>query len=92
MTFLGEMNTVLVIMAVVYWCIDKDMGAYLMMGWSGNRLVNGMLKVTACVYRPWIQRCPGRSECCHDGHGDRLLFPSGHSMNAASVYRLSCPQ
>ncbi len=36
-------------MALVYWCISKSFGTYLLMGWSGNRLVNGMLKVTACV-------------------------------------------
>ena len=41
MTFLGELNTALVIMSVVYWCVNKDLGAYLLMGWSGNRLVNG---------------------------------------------------
>ena len=48
MTWLGEINTVIVIMALIYWCVSKDFGTYILMGWSGNRLVNGMLKVTAC--------------------------------------------
>ena len=86
MTFLGELNTALVIMAVVYWCVSKDFGSYLMMGWSGNRLVNGFLKVTACVYRPWI-RDPrivpyGNSINTATGYS----FPSGHTMNASTVY------
>ncbi len=85
MTFLGELNTVLVIMALVYWCVNKDFGTYMLMGWSGNRLVNGMLKVTACVYRPWI-RDPriipyGTSITTATGYS----FPSGHTMNAATV-------
>ena len=48
MTWLGEINTVIVIMALIYWCVSKVFGTYILMGWSGNRLVNGMLKVTAC--------------------------------------------
>ena len=33
MTFLGELNTVLVIMAVIYWSVSKDLGNYLLMDW-----------------------------------------------------------
>ena len=46
MSWLGEMNTALVIMALIYWCVSKDFGTYFLMGWSGNRLVNGLLKIT----------------------------------------------
>ena len=86
MTFLGELNTVLVIMAVIYWCVSKEFGTFLLMGWSGNRLVNGVLKVTACAYRPWIRDARivpyGNSITTATGYS----FPSGHTMNAASVY------
>ena len=86
MTFLSEVSSVLVILAVVYWCVDKNFGTYLLMGWSGNRLVNGFLKVTACVYRPWIRDARilpyGDSMKTATGYS----FPSGHTMNAASVY------
>ena len=86
MTFLGELNTVLVIMSAVYWCVSKEFGAYLLMGWSGNRLVNGALKITACAYRPWIRDVRiipyGNSITTATGYS----FPSGHTMNAASVY------
>lgn len=86
MTFLGELNTVLVIMAVVYWSVSKEFGVYLLMGWSGNRLLNGALKVTACAYRPWIRDARivpyGSSITTATGYS----FPSGHTMNAATVY------
>ena len=86
MTFLGEINTVLVIMAVVYWCVSKDFGSYLLMGWSGNRIVNGFLKVTACAYRPWIrdERVVPYGQVMTTATG--YSFPSGHTMNAATVY------
>ncbi len=86
MTFLGELNTMLVIMAVVYWSVSKEFGNYLLMGWCGNRMVNGVLKVTACAYRPWIRDARiipyGNSMTTATGYS----FPSGHTMNSATVY------
>ena len=86
MTFMGELNTAILIMAVIYWCFSKETGVYMLMGWCGNRLVNGALKITACVYRPWI-RDPrvipyGDSMTTATGYS----FPSGHSMNASAVF------
>ena len=86
MTFLGELTTAMVLMAIIYWSVSKDFGSYLLMGWNGNRLVNGVLKVTACAYRPWIRDARivpyGNSMTTATGYS----FPSGHTMNAASTY------
>ena len=86
MTFFGELNTTLVIMAIVYWSVSKEMGTYLMMGWGGNRLVNGALKVTVCAYRPWIRDARivpyGDSMTTATGYS----FPSGHTTNASTVF------
>ena len=86
MTWLGELNTAIVFMAVIYWCVSRDFGSYLLMGWSGNRLVNGLLKVSVCAYRPWIRDARiipyGDSITTATGYS----FPSGHTMNASTVY------
>ena len=86
MTFFGELGTVMFIMAVVYWCLSKEIGTLMLMGWSGNRLVNGVLKVSACVYRPWIREPaiepPAGAKATATGYS----FPSGHTTNAASAY------
>ncbi len=86
MTFLAELNSAIVIMAILYWSISKELGSYLLMGWSGNRLANGVLKVTACAYRPWIRDSRilpyGNSISTATGYS----FPSGHTMNAATVF------
>lgn len=86
MSDIGEMEMVLVIIAVIYWCVSKEFGNYLLMGWSGNRVVNGLLKVTACAYRPWIRdaRIVPDSAALRTATG--YSFPSGHSMSAASLY------
>ena len=86
MTFLTELNTVLVIMALLYWSVSKELGSYMLMGWSGNRLANGVLKVTACAYRPWIRDSRilpyGNATTTATGYS----FPSGHTMNGATVF------
>ncbi len=86
MTFLGEVNTTLVILAVVYWCISKQYGTYLLMGWCGSRYVNGVFKITACAYRPWIRDARivpyGNSMSTATGYS----FPSGHTTNAACTF------
>ena len=86
MTYFGEMNVVLIIIAILYWCVSKSYGTYLLMGWSNNRVVNGLLKVTACAYRPWIRdaRIAPEPEALRTATG--YSFPSGHSMNAASLF------
>ena len=86
MTFLGELSTVMVVMAVIYWAMDKGLGSYLLMGWSANRIVNGFLKVTACVYRPWIRNDMIMPEAKALTTATGYSFPSGHTMNAASVF------
>ena len=86
MSFIGETSTVLIITALIYWCVNKDIGKYLLMGWGFNRVVNGLLKVTACVYRPWIRdpRIIPDVEAMADATG--YSFPSGHSMSGASLF------
>ena len=86
MSFIGEMSTVLIITALIYWCVSKKFGNYLLMGWSANRVVNGFLKVTACVYRPWIRdpRIIPESKALATATG--YSFPSGHSTNAGALY------
>ena len=86
MSFIGEMNTVLIIMALIYWCVNKDFGKYLLMGWSGNRVVNGLLKVAGCIYRPWIRDARVVPDDGALAAATGYSFPSGHSMNAASLY------
>ena len=86
MTFLGELNSVLVMMALIYWSVSKELGTWMMMGWSGNRLVNGALKVTVCAYRPWIRdaRIIPYGDSINTATG--YSFPSGHTMNGATVF------
>ena len=86
MTWFGEMNVVLIFMGLIYWCVNKEIGTYLLMGWSGNRIVNGVLKVSVCAYRPWIRDARIIPDADAKALATGYSFPSGHSMNGASLF------
>lgn len=86
MSYIGEMNTVLIINGLIYWCVSKRFGSYLLMGWNFNRVVNGFLKVTACAYRPWIRDSRIIPDEAAMLSATGYSFPSGHSMNGASLF------
>jgi len=85
-TFFGELNTALVLLAIVYWCIDKYLGTYLLMGWNWLRQVNGLFKIMVCEYRPWIQNSAIVPDETAIKTATGYSFPSGHTMNASAVF------
>lgn len=70
---------------ILYWCLDKRGGQYLMFTFSLGSFVNQLVKNTVCCYRPWIR--------CADIHPAEAAlpgttgysFPSGHTQTATSV-------
>lgn len=85
-TKLGEASILTLFVAAVYWCFSKSEGIYLMLTFYYNRVVNGFIKITACVYRPWIRdaRVTPVPGALADATG--YSFPSGHSANSSSVF------
>ncbi len=61
---------------VVFWCADKKWGYRFISSWGIGEVLNGIIKLTVCAYRPWI-----RSD---------LIEPAGDSKVAATGY--SFPQ
>ncbi len=85
-TKLGEASIVTLLVAAMYWCVDKREGIFLMLTFYYNRVINAFVKITACVYRPWIldARVTPVEGAMADATG--YSFPSGHSANAASFF------
>ena len=99
-TKLGETSVIVFMIGLVYWGVSKQNGIFLMLSLYTNRIINGFIKITACVYRPWIRdaRITPLPEAQADATG--YSFPSGHTANAVSVWgglaldtkdRLKCP-
>ena len=71
---------------VVYWCVNKKLGyRFMATAWIGE-VLNGVIKLTVCAYRPWIRSDSivpaGDSKVAATGYS----FPSGHSLCAAMYY------
>lgn len=71
---------------LIYWAVDKAWGYRFMAArWLGE-VVNGIVKLTVCAYRPWIRsdliEPAGDSKTAATGYS----FPSGHTMCATAMY------
>ncbi len=70
----------------VYWALDRRAGKRIIGGYSLGLFMNGLLKLTFCVYRPWIRDARvlpyGDSKVTATGYS----FPSGHSTRATATF------
>lgn len=86
LTELGGETAFLVVALVLFWCVDKRQGYYLMaVGFLGT-LANQFLKITCQVPRPWV-RDPGFTtvEAAKADAGG-YSFPSGHSQTSVGTF------
>ena len=67
---------------ILYWAADKKTGSYLFLNIAVNRFIMQLLKLTFCVYRPWIRSADIVPVETASGYS----FPSGHSVTSASNY------
>ncbi len=74
------------IICMIYWVFDRKGGKRILSGFGLGLLANGFLKLTFCVYRPWIRDARvlpyGDSKVSATGYS----FPSGHSTWATSIF------
>ena len=85
-TRLGEETAFLVIALIVFWCVDKKKGYYIMaVGFLGTML-NQVLKLSFRVPRPWVQdpdfTILEQAKEAAAGYS----FPSGHTTSAVGTF------
>lgn len=85
-TTLGEETAFLVIALIVFWCVDKRKGYYLMaVGFTGT-ILNQILKLSFRVPRPWIIdpefTIVEKAREAAAGYS----FPSGHTQFAVGTF------
>ena len=79
--FMGGTGALAVI-ALVYWCISKHAGSFMLLNFSSAYMVNQTLKNIFCVSRPFLQ--DSRLHPYTEATG--YSFPSGHTMLGTAVY------
>lgn len=85
-TTLGEDFTLMVWVCGIYWCVDKVAGIYLMFNFHIANFANQLIKITACVYRPWIRDKRVIPLEAAKGAATGYSFPSGHTAKAVGVW------
>lgn len=85
-TTFGTGEIILILMFGMYWCFNKKIGIYMIHTYCLSYLANIILKLSFCIYRPWIldlrvhplegaiKTAPGYS------------FPSGHTAGVTSCF------
>ena len=68
-----------------YWYIDKRKGLYTLVSYYLCMFLTPLIKLTACVYRPWIRdaRILPAGDSIRTATG--YSFPSGHTTTAAPL-------
>lgn len=71
---------------IIFWCVNKKWGYRYLFTLGIGELVNGIIKLTVCAYRPWIRseliEPAGDSKKAATGYS----FPSGHTMSGTSTF------
>ena len=67
---------------VMFWSVDKKVGSFLFLNVGFSRFLMQALKLTFCVYRPWIRS----AQIMPIEKAAGYSFPSGHSITAAANY------
>ncbi len=79
-------NSLVLIPVFIYWAVNKRDGLFILIAYSLSNVINGVVKLTFCVYRPWIRdtRVIPYGNAIKTAGG--YSFPSGHVMDSSPVY------
>lgn len=79
-------GALILIPVFIYWAVNKRDGLFILMAYNISNVINGIAKLTFCVYRPWIRDARvvpyGNSIKTAGGYS----FPSGHTMESSPTY------
>ena len=85
-TWLGEVIIPVFVMAVIYWGVNKKAGTFVFFTFGLTLYTNVLLKMTACIKRPWMidsRVTPiEKAMSAADGYS----FPSGHTAGAMALW------
>lgn len=86
MTRFGEYLLPFSAFAVIYWCINKRIGAFLILSCGFSMMMNLLIKNIACIYRPWIIDARIKPVDAALKYAGGYSFPSGHTTIAVSCW------
>lgn len=75
-----------VLPVVLFFCIDKKLGSRVMFVFTGADTIGNVIKLGACVKRPWLRDERLFPSKAVEGTSSGYSFPSAHTCAATSIY------
>lgn len=85
-THLGAELVFMVLAVVLYWCVSKSQGLYLLAVGCLGTTINQFLKITFRVPRPWVKDPSFTIVEAARADATGYSFPSGHTQSAVGVF------
>lgn len=85
-TELGNETAFMVVGLVVFWCVDKKKGHYLLFVALCGTVLNQALKLACRIPRPWVLDPEFEIVEAARAEAKGFSFPSGHTQNAVGVF------
>lgn len=74
------------VIAFIYWCVNKKKGLFYIFTLVWANFLNSMLKITFCVFRPWLLNSEIRPFDFSMKEATGYSFPSAHATAATAIF------
>ena len=85
-TRLGEEIAFMAVGMIVFWCVDKFSGYYVLCGGFFGTILNQFLKITFRIPRPWVLDPSFKIVESARQAATGYSFPSGHTQSAVGLF------
>ena len=85
-THLGEELVFLVLAILIFWCVNKREGYYILITGLAGTVINQGLKLTFKIDRPWVKDPNFTIVESARAEATGYSFPSGHTQNVAGTF------
>lgn len=84
-TMLGEEYLIILILGIIYWCIDKDLGRRVSLALSGTMVLGTLIKGAAQRRRPYMDN--SEVKCFRAAHPkDDIMSPTEQGFSMPSLH------
>lgn len=85
-THLGSEIVFMAMAVIMFWCVDKSQGLYLLSVGCLGTTINQALKITCRIPRPWMKDPAFTIVEAARADATGYSFPSGHTQSACGVF------
>ncbi len=85
-TLFGEETVFMAVCMIIFWCVDKWQGYYLLLTGFAGTVINQTLKMTFKVPRPWVKDPNFTIVESARESATGYSFPSGHTQSSVGMF------